>query len=210
VILVSYNLTENRLNALKKLWERKKGKSLSLETRLKISKSVKKRYEEHPEYRQIISEKIKRLWQEDKSYISKQLSFKRSQYFKNIVKMLNKRNWADPKLRDLMVTKAIMASHVRPNKSEIKLIELLNRIVPHEYRYVGDGQVVLGGRNPDFINCNGKKKLIELWGYFWHKDDNPQDRINHFKKYGFDTLIIWEDELLDKALIEGKIKEFNR
>jgi G:T-mismatch repair DNA endonuclease (very short patch repair protein) len=37
--------------------------------------------------------------------------------------------------------------------------------------------------NPDFI-CDEEKKVIEVYGDYWHRNDNPQDRINKFKKMG--------------------------
>jgi hypothetical protein len=52
-----------------------------------------------------------------------------------------------------------------------------------------------------------------LFGDYWHRNDNPQNRIDIFKPYGYSTLVIWEHELnnveeLSKSLItfhaEGK------
>ncbi len=77
------------------------------------------------------------------------------------------------------------------------------------YKYVGNGEVIIGFKNPDFINVNGEKKVIELYGDYWHRNDNPQDRIDHFKKYGFDCLVIWERELKNKDSLLIKLKEFN-
>ena len=51
--------------------------------------------------------------------------------------------------------------------------------------------------NPDFTHVS-KPKLIEVYGDYWHKDDNPQERIDYFKKYGFDTLVLWEYEVWDE------------
>ena len=69
-------------------------------------------------------------------------------------------------------------------------------------------------KNPDFINKN-KDKIIEAFGSYWHTkkarvyEETEAGRIEYFKKYGFDTLIIWENELknLDKVL--EKIKNFD-
>lgn len=105
--------------------------------------------------------------------------------------------------------KQAVAQNRKPNTKETTLNKLLNKNFPKEYKYVGDFQFFLGGKNPDFINVNGQKKLIELYGSYWHKDDDPKERINHFKKYGFDTLIIWEQELKNISKLERKLDKFH-
>lgn len=109
------------------------------------------------------------------------------------------------------VKKWAKAKNIKPNKSEIELLNILNRLFPNEYKYCGDFNIIIGGKCPDFINCNGKKKLIELYGDYWHKDEKNDDgksRIDYFKQYGYDTLIIWEHELEDKTLID-KLEGFH-
>ena len=59
------------------------------------------------------------------------------------------------------------------------------------------------------MNINGRKSLIELYGDYWHKNDNPQDRIDHFKQFGFDTLVIWEKELKDQEMLVNKLQNFH-
>ena len=88
--------------------------------------------------------------------------------------------------------------------------KLLNKWFPGEYKFVGDFDTFIGGKCPDFINVNGQKKLIEVFGNYWHKDDDPKKRINHFKKYGFDTLIIWEKDIQDNiSNVEKQMKDFH-
>ena len=53
-----------------------------------------------------------------------------------------------------------------------------------------------GGKNPDFINTNGEKKLIEYAGRYWHTGEEMDKRTELFAKYGFKTLIIWDNEFL--------------
>jgi len=62
---------------------------------------------------------------------------------------------------------------------------------------------------PDFININGQKKIIELYGDYWHRNDDPQDRIDLFAKYGYQTLIIWEHELKNEVELKDKLQEFS-
>jgi len=65
-----------------------------------------------------------------------------------------------------------------------------------------------------------KKKLIELFGNWYHSKEfaerhgikykSLEDRIKHFKKFGFDVLIVWERELKDLDRIKQKILTFNQ
>jgi hypothetical protein len=110
----------------------------------------------------------------------------------------------DPKFID----KLISSIRRSPNKLEIYFEKLMiSENLP--YKYIGDGQQLFGHKSPDYINTNGENKLIELFGDYWHRNDNSQDRIDHFKKYNFDTLIIWKHELRSNPLsVIEKIKSF--
>lgn len=116
--------------------------------------------------------------------------------------------WSDPVYKDKRVRAMHLACHVRPNKPETSLLDLFTTTYPGEWKYVGDGSFILAGKNPDFVNVNGKKLLAELWGDYWHKGENPQDRIDLFKQYGFDTLIVWEREMKDKEKVLARIVVF--
>lgn len=96
-----------------------------------------------------------------------------------------------------------------PNKPEKTLIKLMqDNNLP--FRYVGNGEVWLGNKNPDFINVNGKKQVIEYFGTYWHPIFDGTKRTEHYKQYGFSTLIIWDSELEDKPKLLNKIKTFTR
>ncbi len=97
----------------------------------------------------------------------------------------------------------------KPTKAEIKLNQYIQELFPNEYKFVGNGDFIIGGKNPDFININGEKKIIEMFGDFWHKGENPQDRIDLFAEYGFGCLVIWESELKNKELVISKLREFH-
>lgn len=107
------------------------------------------------------------------------------------------------------IAKQMKARNVTPNKAEIGLNRLLQQLLPSEYRYVGNGEFILAGKCPDFININGQKKIIELFGNYWHKEEEEKDRINLFRQYGYETLIIWEKELENKELLRDRILQFN-
>jgi G:T-mismatch repair DNA endonuclease (very short patch repair protein) len=114
------------------------------------------------------------------------------------------RNWKSNEY----VRKQMKAKGVSPNKTELRFEKLLNDLYPGEWKYVGDGQVILGGKCPDFININGQKKIIELYGDYWHKGDNPEDRAKVFEPFGYQTLVVWEKELRDMNKLKETIMEF--
>ena len=145
------------------------------------------------------------------------LGLKRSIKDKMAVSKGVRRLWENPIYREKMseAHKHYTKEQIRnimlrriPNKQEIYLNDLLQENFPNEWKYVGDGKVVIDGKNPDFINTNGKKAIIELFGEFWHKPEEEQSRKEVFAKYGYSTLIIWCKELSNKLSLNSKIREF--
>lgn len=75
------------------------------------------------------------------------------------------------------------------------------------FHYVGDGSLWIGrtrALNPDFIETNGKKICIEIFGDYWHSpmlNRNIQEtarldyRKRHYKKFGWKPIFIWETDL---------------
>ncbi len=100
-----------------------------------------------------------------------------------------------------------------PNRKEQQLNKLLKCLFGSEYKFVGNGKVIINGFNPDFINVNGQKKIIEFYGDYWHNLPNykirDKRRLKIYKRYGYKTLIIWERELKNIDLLTNKIKNFN-
>jgi G:T-mismatch repair DNA endonuclease (very short patch repair protein) len=167
------------------------GKKLSEETKEKIKESCKKKYE-NPEFK----EKVLRIITSEEQ---------RAKIKKSVLRL-----WEDREY----VQKQIDSSHFKPNKTEMSLFTLIQGAFPNEFAMNIRGEImVIGGKIPDFVNVNGKKKLIELYGEFWHKDekkDNGQDRINYFKQFGWDTLIVWESELQHISVLKQRIIDFVR
>lgn len=171
-------------------------------TKMIISIAAKKRLKDkttHPFYGKHHTEKTKQKIRQTE--IGKAVSDKTRK--RNSLHML--KVWQDPNF----VRKQMKASHVKQNKAEKKLDNILQQLIPAEYKFVGDGEFILAGKCPDFLNVNGQKKLIELYGDYWHRNDNPQDRIDYFKPYGYSTLVIWEHELKDEKSLSNKITNFN-
>ena len=100
----------------------------------------------------------------------------------------------------------------RPTKVEEELGILLKELFPGEYKYVGNGEVIIGRKCPDFINVNGKKKIIEMYGNFFHKDEwktRGAERIKFFQQYGYDTLIVWSSELAKREILIKRLLVFH-
>lgn len=224
-LLYRWRNSEERLKL-----ERARSLSWNKKRRKEHSKMLKKRYAKNPNLKKILSLNLHKNWK-NPEFRKKSIRFgeknpffgkKHSRKLKNFLRKLANKQWRDDKLRkrnsEISVgywqsidyqKKQVISRSLRPNKIELRLNKILNENFPNEYKYVGDFQFWLGGKNPDFMNVNGQKKLIELYGSYWHKDDNPRNRINHFKKYGFDTLIIWDKELKNIPKLEKKLEIFH-
>lgn len=85
-----------------------------------------------------------------------------------------------------------------PNKSEQYLAAILE---PYGFTFVGNRQLIINGKNPDF--WDGGVKLIELAGDHWHEPIYEHERSNFFKQSGYSCLVIWESKLF-KNLEEVK------
>lgn len=130
---------------------------------------------------------------------------------KQNISKANKKVWAnltcDQKTKWIMNNRA--SQRQSPTKPERTIRALLNNMYPGEWRFVGNGQVVINGKIPDFININGQKKIIEVFGDYWHRNDDPKDRAKVFKPYGYKTLVIWESEIkADLDAVKEKITSF--
>lgn len=174
------------------------GPGPSMSARRLISQNAKERYKDPqncPQYGKPLSVKHKAKFS--------RLGWTHAEETKSRLRQISLANWRNPEY-----AKKVLAIR-RPNKKEVALLEVIQGLsLP--YSYVGDGQFILGGKCPDFLNTNGQKKLIELWGNFWHRGQNPQDRTDYFAQYGFQTLVIWENELCNPSLLSEKLMEFER
>lgn len=169
--------------------EAKLGKHYSRKTEFKKGcVSLMKGKNHTKETKRVISEKSKKMWENPE--IRKRIS--------ESIKQL----WTNPEHAQKILSRG------SPNKEELKLFKILESLYPNEWKFVGDGQVIIGGKCPDFININGQKKIIEYYGWFWHQNDDPQDRIDLFTPYGYQTLVIWDKELKDTGKLKIKLDLF--
>lgn len=180
-------------------------KGTSQKTRMKLSLAA--RGTNNPFYGRRHTEETKaKLRQKRKEATAKGLKYGFANMTKEQLQEINRRT--------------IAKSCARPNKTELELLKIINEACPHQYKYTGDASVKIAGLYPDFFNIDGKKKIIEMFGNYYHSEELTQQdwratelgRIMTYNSYGFDCLVIWESDLKTKGkekLIE-LIKEFNR
>lgn len=197
------------------------GQSPSLETRAKLSQAGKGRHLS-PEQSEKLSNSLKEYYQthrhiwfgkhplskETRRKISIGLGLTKDQRSKTSRKL-----WDDPDF----ITKQMKARGCKPNKVELLLQKFLDKHFPNQWKYVGDGQVIIGGKCPDFVNINGKKQVIEIFGRYWHDIfTNPHVRLERteiathyrYSEYGFDCLVIWDEELKKPSKLRKKLEAF--
>lgn len=111
--------------------------------------------------------------------------------------------WGSPECKEKM-SKAALARIARdgwlpkpsPSKLELSCIPMFAK---QGYKHTGDGSFWIRGKdgkskNPDFLNKKSKS-VIEVWGDYWHRGQDPKDLIVWYKKNGYDCKIYWESEL---------------
>lgn len=135
----------------RKIGEGNKGKNVSEETRLKLSEvnTGKKLSEEHK----------KKIGEAGKG---REVSEETRQKMSKISKM----QWQDLEYIKKMVT----AMHKTPNKGELFVDSMLQKHRPNNWKFNGNFEagVAIGGLIPDFVNINGQKVVIEVFGEPFH------------------------------------------
>lgn len=190
----------------------------------RYNKGKKGLFHHTPEEKLKISEASKKNWQipDYKKRVGKSISKSR---IGHIVKESTRLKLRESTLRmlsdPLYLEKQRKGRNMKPNKPEILLINLLD-VLGLDYHYVGDYKIFIGtkghkGHNPDFIN-ERKKKVIEHFGDYYHgegklkipKEKHEQEVIDHYRKHGYDCLIIWQYELKDLDKLKEKIQLFDK
>ena len=179
-----------------------------------------------PEYKIKLSDAAKGYWQNQefikKMHDSQIISQNRPETKKrksDIMSIVRKGEWKDPEFAKKMAR----SWGRKPNNPEKVFEKWLNDNYPGEWKYVGNGSVWFDRCNPDFININGKKKVIEIYGCYWHACEDcgfgnitlpnglTADQVHNmdknkretYSKYGFDTLCLWEHDLNNKTYCIG-------
>jgi hypothetical protein len=106
----------------------------------------------------------------------------------------------------------------KPSGPERKLIDIIKR---HHlpFQYTGNGKIIIGTLNPDFVHNDGEKKVIEVFGRVFHDPEvsfknevpwkrQPFGRMAYYAQYGYNCLILWDDELDDEKAVVSKVTSF--
>ena len=116
-----------------------------------------------------------------------------------------RRKWKDADY----AKRRLQALQKRPTLPE----KLLNEMTPPIVQYIGNGiwwRTLPNGKhkNPDF-KIKGQNKVIEVFGDYWHRNDNPRELINLYNQAGVDCLVIWENEIKNQPqIVIEKINNF--
>jgi len=140
-------------------------------------------------------------------------SFKKNPYLREISKQNLKKSLNKKDFRMKALLKSL--SMKGPNKPEQKVLNVLKN-KSSNFRYTGDGSFWISSKgknfNPDFTD-NKNKKIIEVFGIYWHKLIYPREphreeldklRIQAYKSRSYEVLIVWD---IDKD-IKKKVLEF--
>ena len=110
------------------------------------------------------------------------------------------------KAKDLRKRAHTPTHHTKPEL----IFEEICKKLDLPYKYTGDGAFWIGKNpsvNPDFVNCNGKKIAIEIFGDYYHspllnyklKEDRTLSyRKKILKKYGWKLIVFWQSDLVRK------------
>lgn len=124
-----------------------------------------------------------------------------------------KLSWKDP----TFVAKMLKAQRVSPNKTERKMLSILERLAPGEWIFNGDfsAGVLIGRKIPDFVSVGSRKVVIEVFGAYFHDpmrnedvkiDKTFSETINHYKRYGYKCIIVWEEDVRE-AFVKKLLKD---
>lgn len=129
-----------------------------------------------------------------------------SEETKQKIREASKKNWQDP----VFIKKVFDGWQAKPNKPEKKVGGILQKHLPNEYAYNGDFGcgITIGGKIPDFVNVNGEKIVIEVFGP-WHDEVFMRDHFGkdiswkqtefgtkaHYSQFGYKCVVFWQEEL---------------
>ena len=134
----------------------------------------------------------------------------------------HKKNWQDPDY----IKKVFDGLNMKPNAQEKKVGAILQKHLPNEYAYNGDFScgITIGGKIPDFVNVNGEKVVIEVFGP-WHDEQYMRDHFGgeiswkrtefgtkvHYSQFGYKCVVFWQEDLERKdveAFVLSELKKY--
>lgn len=112
--------------------------------------------------------------------------------------------------RDQWVSNAIRGQKRKPSMPEFLLDLYLSSNFPKRWIYNGDGGggLVIGKKVPDFFRSDGTKEVIEVLGAlgYYHSVLDDDIKIQHYAKYSYRCIILWETECYIKEDLDKVFK----
>lgn len=176
----------------------------------------------HPEYRECQSadslERFSNPTELDKLKVAQIERWQRNGE-KEHSSIVHKALWDNPIFADKMLDCLAKGNTHKQTKHEKVMESILNEYFPNQWEYTGNRTVKIGRKYPDFTHNNGSNLLIECFGDYWHGtkrgdklryDQTVKGRIELFAKYGYQTLILWEHEILKSPRVEiaDRVRQF--
>ena len=173
---------------------RKPHKQLSITTRQKMSASRRGKSTWNAGKIGVFSEETKR-----KLSAAGKANWLNPEFRKRCLRGLPGRD--NPNYQGRQMHKILSRLKARPTSLEKKFAALCQKYTL-PYKYTGDGSVLIGYKNPDFVNINGQKICIEVANRYHHPDPYKENRIKHFAKWGWKCIVFFEDELDESEMLE--------
>lgn len=213
-----------KVSSLREVWGREPnkfvaghGSRLMLESTKKKISAIVTSLSRNIKVRKRLSKQAFVRWS-SQDYVQKQLIARNTPAYKKIQGERFQRIWASLSKRELKARLDWLEEMRRrcrrtPNAPEKALDKILQKTFPGQFHLNVKGKVVIDGKIPDFVGVN-KKKLIEMFGTFWHgeqvtgrtKKKEEAHKISRFKKFGYQTTIVWQDELKDTETLVKRLK----
>ena len=147
--------------------------------------------------------RIKELWKDPKyrtKVVTNVSATIRDQIHRDKASCRMKRQWQVPEYRHKVLDR-------RGKSKPEERFESICKKHALRYSFVGNGALMVGRMIPDFVH-ESKNKIVEIWGEYFHKGQDPQDRINRLREFGYDALVLWASELRYEDKIVARVKEF--
>lgn len=150
-------------------------------------------------------------WHPTEEHIRRIKMYRPSREARLAMSMASKADWLNPEHRDKRIRILQRLIHAKPNQVEQKVLKAIDE---YGLPYVYNGaycHLLIQGRCPDFINANGEKAVIEVFGDYWHKrtKDYFQTEVGRqelFNSLGFRLLVLWGSHIKE-ASVETLAKE---
>lgn len=128
-----------------------------------------------------------------------------------------KRPWlSERNKRPEFVAKVLKSLQKRPTSIEKRFIDIIEKhSLPFEY--AGNGRRIIGSRCPDFIHSQNPKKVIEVFGTYFHspevnKNVHPSrtydGTIQYYNQHGVDCLIFWDTQLENEQAVVDTVRRW--